>query len=191
MDLRCVIHASTELAETATIQNALRAYNRNGTDPMVLESRWPTLTNESPVVKSLLDNPATPLIQNLITTYSLQGEGFLIGRNGGLVAMTNLTSDYFQGDEEQFTETIKLDRDQAWIQDAEVDQSASALLIKIAVPVFTSANAPASGVLVIGLDQFIVEFYQGCHILDAPQQQPHSPANTTSLRSPEPTDSIR
>lgn len=172
-ELRCVIDATAHLAESTNIQRALEDYNRRVSDPMPLELRWSELSDDSPEVLQITHNPAAAEIHTLIHRYAYQGEGFLIGLNGGLVAATNRTSDYFQADEAQFNNAIRLAKGQSWIETNIVDTSASALLIKIAVPVFTTEanNAateppPASGVLVIGLDQFVVDFYRGCHILD-------------------------
>lgn len=172
-ELGCIIDASTELAATDTIQQALTHYNQSATNPLLLDRRWPQLDKHSPDVRQLTENPAAAPIWALIRRYALQGEGFLIGLNGGLVAATNLTSDFYQADEALFSEAITLAKGQAWITSDIVDTSASAVLIKIAVPVFdTTASensdepSRATGVLVIGLDEFVVDFYRGCHILD-------------------------
>src|SRR5690606_22664096 len=94
---------------------------------------------------------------------------FLIGLNGGLVAATYKTSDYYQGDEDQFMQAIGLSQGQVWMEQHVADESASAMLVKIAVPVFgrdaneVEQQAPI-GVLVLGLYEFVLELYADCKV---------------------------
>ncbi len=159
-EVPCMLEASKQLAEHPVLQRELSLFNEQKIDPMLLEAKWLGLSHDSAEILKIINNPASPLIQEFITQYSIQGEGFLIGLNGGLVAATNKTTDYFQGDEAQFTETLKLPKGEIWVEKDVADESASSLLVKIAVPVFSSSKV--SGVLVIGLDEFVVDFYGDC-----------------------------
>lgn len=159
---QCVIDASLTLARDPVLQQSLRAHNEKTPDPHLTEAQWPDLTPDSPLLSKLIKHPTAALIHRLIRKYSIQGEGFLIGRDGGLVAATNKTSDYYQGDEAQFTETLHMGRGEVWHQTHLVDESANALLVKIAVPVFLPEQETAAGVLVIGLDEFVLDVLEGC-----------------------------
>lgn len=163
--LKCVIQATVALSHNQTIQKELIKYNHNPNDPLQMDARWNSLTPDSTEISSIIHNPATPPINTLIHHYSIQGEGFLIGLNGGLVAATNKTSDYYQGDEDQFTKALKLPAGNAWTEKHITDKSANALLVKIAVPVYRRDKPGAQqaiGVLVVGLDEFVMETFDDC-----------------------------
>ncbi len=166
IELQCFIDAAIELAKSPVLHKELIEFNQESSNPILMERKWNHLKSDSSELLTIINNPATQEIANFITKYSIQGEGFLVGLNGGLVAATEKTTDYYQADENQFIETIKLNEGQAWLKRNVIDKSSSSMLIKIAVPVFTksihSKNISASGVLVIGLDEFVVGFKEGC-----------------------------
>lgn len=186
---QCLIDASIDLADSLEIWQQLNLYNERALDPQPIESRWTQLNTKSPEVLEVLNNPVSKTIKHLISKYSIEGEGFLIGMNGGLVAATNKTTDYYQGDEEQFYDAIKLPHGKVWLMKNVIDDSASAMLLKIAVPVFTdSSHTKANGVLVIGLYEFVLELYSDCRNFEddktlpalSPAPLPELPAEKTS-----------
>lgn len=158
----CLSFAIIALANTKLVQHEVRVYNGMNISPQTLENRWHELDESSPELEAILSNPVSTEIVNVIESLSAHGEGFLIGRNGGLIAATNKTTDYYQGDEPQFVETMKLPKGQVWVQRSIADKSAGTMLTKIATPVFTSSGPEPRGVLVIGLDQFVLDFSGAC-----------------------------
>ncbi len=164
LDFSCFISKASELAEYDTIIQETLKYNKLNIDAPSMDERWEELTTDSPELKTILDNPAAEDILSFIKTTSIEGEGFLIGENGGLVAATNKTTDYYQGDEAQFIKTIKLQPGEAWVKPNIHDKSAASMLVKIAVPVFdrTQKGRRPIGVLVVGLHEFVLELHSDC-----------------------------
>lgn len=162
VDVRCLIHSIVKLAQKPLIVEQLKAYNRKPHgDPRLLDQRWPTLTEESPVLRSVLDNPANSLILRFIALVSLGGEGMLIGQDGGLVAATNHTTDFWQGDEEQFLSVIDSPTAMPHVIAAYPDESTQRILIKVAAPVL-GENREKLGVLVVGFDAVVMEYRNLC-----------------------------
>lgn len=169
----CFVEGIIELANNEVIRKQTLRYNKSPARPKDIDKKWHNLDSDSPTLSAILKNPASKQIWKYIQTYSIDGEGFLIGADGGLVAATAKTSDYYQGDEPQFAQTITLRQGEHWMEKDIADESASAILIKIAVPVFASVvaeiqlenppqNHPAIGVLVIGLHQSVLEISRDC-----------------------------
>ncbi|WP_101757023.1 PDC sensor domain-containing protein [Oceanicoccus sp. KOV_DT_Chl] len=162
----CLAPSVIKLSRHPVIIDQLQIFNQqNNTAPLTIDTLWPSLGNDSTLLKSLLGNPVSRLIQAYINQVSLVGEGFLIGLNGGLVASTARTSDYYQGDEAQFLKTINLTKGQFHIINSYHDASTDSILVKIAVPVFSNDQQHphmAIGVLVVGLNSQIIEFRNLC-----------------------------
>jgi hypothetical protein len=69
---------------------------------------------------------------------------------GANVAMTNKTSDYWQGDEAKFTDSFKNGVGAIHISTVEFDESAQAYLVQVSVPVMEGGKA--IGALTIGVN---------------------------------------
>lgn len=171
----CIEKEILRLSTNDTIQDSLKRHNMHYQRPQELDIPWANATPDSEWVQSILQDPASVVIGALIQRFSYQGEGFLIGKNGGLAAATNKTSDYYQGDEAQFLDVIGLPKGELWVEENIPDKSAGSLLIKVATPVYdTKLNYQheAIGVLVVGLDQFVLEFSDKCHEYKPQAKQP-------------------
>ncbi len=123
---------------------------------------WPSLDNSAEIIVKLTTTPAAKVMQDWIHGISIQGEGLLIGKNGGLVASTEKTTDFWQGDEAQFLQAIILPKSKAYIQKQLLDESTNMMLLKISAPIYNPRSQHPIGVLVIGFDQFVIEFNQPC-----------------------------
>ena len=217
VDLTCFIDEISQLANHPVVRAETLRYNELDIDVLAIERKWVDLKKSAPEVNVVLTSPATEIIQAYIKSHSIDGEGFLIGKNGGLVASTNKTSDFYQADELQFSETIKLAYGHAWIKQGIIDESAETMLIKVAVPVFatnhqsksderkkqnreanrdinrevasstskplqnkgasTASNItaeraePPIGVLVIGLNEFVISVAEACETFTSSEQE--------------------
>jgi hypothetical protein len=153
---------------SSDVQTWLNDYNTHShiDDVKALDTTWAQLDSNSREIQTVLQHPAASALRAYQNHYSVLGESFLIGANGGLVATTDRTSDYWQGDEAQFLDTVKLPDGQFKLFTARVDDSAHALLAKLAIPIYTSKNTGTDkqpiGVLVLGFDQMVVDFELPC-----------------------------
>jgi len=69
---------------------------------------------------------------------------------GGNVAMTDKTSDYWQGDEAKFQKSFNGGAGAVFVDEVEFDDSAQAYLVQVSVPV--KDNNTVIGAITIGID---------------------------------------
>lgn len=174
VNLECLATRVVELARDPHLIADLNNYNASPLDPKKLDKVWANLQRHSGVIDRLINNQSAQVMRAWIQGVSIQGEGLLIGRNGGLTSATEKTSDFWQGDEAQFTKAIGLANGQAYVQTEMMDESTHLMLIKVSVPVYNPRGHNAVGVLVIGFDQFVVDFADPCGTTKLTQSAPAS-----------------
>jgi len=152
----------------ADVQRWLHDYNAHSSlaDVKALDAAWPRLATDSREIQAVLQHPAAAALRAFQNHYSVLGESFLIGADGGLVAATDRTSDYWQGDEAQFFDTVLLPNGKFKLFTAGVDESAHAMLAKLAIPIYNNNDDNHDdkpiGVLILGFDQVVVDFERPC-----------------------------
>lgn len=161
--LACLGNQVSNLAKDTKLLAAVNNYNSNPPDPQQLDKEWSTHNQSSPFLKQILDNDAADNMRKWIHRISIQGEGLLIGRNGGLVSATEKTTDYWQGDEAQYLKAISLRPGEVFMQNEMLDESTHLMLIKVSSPIYNPRSKHAIGVLVIGFDQFVIDFIEPCN----------------------------
>ena len=158
----CLGFTVVELAHKPELIEAVRTYNLSPPDVHALDLVWDSFSAQDADLRKVLLHPVTPLIQQAIEHISMQGEGFLMGANGGLVAATDKTTDFWQGDESQFSDAVLLPDGQWHIEGDIADDSSHSMLIKISSPVYDPKTHKSIGVLMLGFDQFVVDFEETC-----------------------------
>jgi len=154
--------------QSPDVQHWLLDYNTHSSldDVKALDAVWLHLATNSREIQAVLQHPAAAALRAYQNHYSVLGESFLIGENGGLVAATDRNSDYWQGDEAQFFDTVQLPVGTFKLFTAGLDESAHAMLAKMAIPVYDNKHKNHDdkliGVLVLGFDQVVVDFDQPC-----------------------------
>ncbi len=112
-------------------------------------------TNGMPSVahQGLLANPASTRLAELQRdTAPLFSEILLSDSNGFLIAASQATSDFYQGDEMHFSAAIGLPEGKSRIGAIEYDTSTQAFQVKFSLPVFLTGQDKAAGVLTFGVD---------------------------------------
>ena len=112
----------------------------------VMDRRWKD-PDESELVNSVLANPAAKVFLDF-QTYEKQRyrEIFLTDSLGAVIAATNKTSDYYQGDEFWWQAATK-NNGSVFLGDIEYDESSQAHSIAIAIPVEDTQHAAIIGVI--------------------------------------------
>lgn len=104
------------------------------------EKTWSTLSTNAAQVQALMTNDAAEELKKLQQSRPFFTELILMDQQGALVAMTHRTSDYWQGDEEKFTETYPKGT-QALHKSAPVyDASVGGYVVQVSVPVIDQAE---------------------------------------------------
>jgi len=123
------------------------------TDVQAKDREWQAATGVTPFMESLIKNAAGTRLVELETSSPWYFEVFLMDQLGANVAMTNKTSDYWQGDEAKFTESFKNGVGAVHVSEAKFDESAQAYLIQVSVPVMDEGKAIGALTVGVNLDE--------------------------------------
>lgn len=118
------------------------------------DEQWQSTEGVDEFMQSLSDNAAAKELAKLEASAGYFTELFLMGNQGENVAMTNKTSDYWQGDEAKFIESYKSGIGAVHVGKVEFDESAQAYLVQISVPVLDAGRAIGALTIGVNLDKF-------------------------------------
>lgn len=129
--------------------------NRSLSDILNLDNQWqahaPTLA--SPLARDILALPPSRELARWQKDQSgLVTEVFLTDRLGANVAQSQLTTDYWQGDELKFQRVVAAPPDALYLSDVRFDGSAQRFQVHASMPVRARADGRFLGAVVMGLD---------------------------------------
>lgn len=114
------------------------------------DKQWQATPGVADFMKALMDSECGRHLRSIQESEPYYSEIFVMDNQGALVALTNKTSDYWQGDEAKFTESYKGGAGGVHISDVEFDDSAQTYLVQVSVPVKDGGRA--IGAVTIGID---------------------------------------
>lgn len=117
------------------------------------DKEWMAATGLDEQMKALMKNAAANELNQLEATKPYFFESILMDNQGANVAMTNKTSDYWQGDEDKFTNAYKGGAGGVDISKSKFDDSAKAYLVQISVPVVDGGTVIGALCVGINLDE--------------------------------------
>lgn len=133
---------------------AHNAKNISLSDIQELDSKWRETSGLAAFMMPYFDNPGVEALTDLESEADYVLESFIMGNQGGVVAATNKTSDYWQGDEAKFTDSYASGKGQVHLGDVEFDDSAQAYLVQISVPVISEGSAIGAITIGVNVDEF-------------------------------------
>lgn len=139
--------------ENPIIVQAVKAQNAKGMtleEIKAFDERWKATPGIADFMKPYLENECAKELQKLKESAPYFAEIFVTDNQGSLVAATDKTSDYWQGDEAKFTECFKGEEGVLYIADVEFDESTQTYLVQVSVPVRDEGKV--IGVIVVGID---------------------------------------
>ncbi len=153
--------ARTEVQEwlnSAVVRDQVKAQNsKNGgmseAEIIALDRQWRAETGASdqPLIRQVL---ATPLSSYLAEIKEKSGgkytEIFVMDSVGLNVGQSDVTSDYWQGDEAKWQQTFQVGPDAIHIGDVEMDESTQQLQVQLSLPVVD--NGAVIGAVTIGVN---------------------------------------
>ncbi|WP_029652486.1 transporter substrate-binding domain-containing protein [Marinobacter daepoensis] len=153
-----------DLSPAVNLGNALSqgpAYD-NLTDILNKDVLWQALAPHlpTPLAREILALPASEALAHWQAAHApMVTEVFLTDRSGALVAMSRLSSDYWQGDERKFQEIagepelgVERKKD-IWISPIRYDASTARFQVTVSFPVpLSEPSNQLEGVLIFGLD---------------------------------------
>lgn len=112
-------------------------------------AEWPEEGADSPLLRSVLEDPISNDLMNYMEMSPLFGEIFVTDRFGQTVASTGRTWNFWQAKENWWKEGIQLSFRKSYVGGIRYDSSAEVYSFDVAVPIRDryNPNAPAAGVV--------------------------------------------
>lgn len=117
------------------------------------DNKWKATSGVDEFMKSLLENASAKELLKIEKTKPYFMELFLMDNQGGNVAMTNKTGDYWQGDEAKWKQSFKGGAGALHIGKVKFDESVQAYLVQVSVPVMDGSKAIGAITFGINLDE--------------------------------------
>lgn len=114
------------------------------------DKKWQATSGMDEFMKGLMGNAGAKRLMQIEKENRAIVESFLMDNKGANVAMTNKTSDYWQGDEAKFKKSFNGGKGAVFIDQAKFDKSAQAYVVQISVPVMS--NGAAIGAITYGVN---------------------------------------
>ena len=149
----------TSLSLNAVLQTAVQDANRSyAGDASAIQStmqardeQWQAAdaanNDNDPLVRQFLVNAASKELVKFQNAFPSHVEVFITDSNGGLVAATNRTSDYYQADEAWWKAAYNNGQGATYISEPKYDQSAGIFGIQIALPIRDSETRQVLGII--------------------------------------------
>lgn len=136
-----------KLKETGTDTTLIAAVNKQNSENLSMstissrDKKWQETSGLDDLMKSLMSNSAAKRLAQIEKENKVIVESFLMDKKGANVAMTNKTSDYWQGDEAKFTKSFKGGKGAVHMGKSKFDKSAQAYVIQVSIPVMSGGRA--------------------------------------------------
>ena len=114
-----------------------------------LDDDWKGTEELTPFKRSLQQNSAGKLLKRYVSRNPFLNEAFLTDNQGANVAAFPATSDYWQGDEEKWTESFNEGVGKIFVGPLERDESTNTVAVQVSAPLFHQGET--IGVLVVGV----------------------------------------
>ena len=127
---------------------------KHGTDPVMVEAvkaenakgktldqikqmdeKWRAHAGIADYMKTLMDSECGKYLLGIQGSAPYYAEIFVMDNQGANVAMTDKTSDYWQGDEAKFKKSFANGAGAVFVDEVEFDDSTQAYLVQVSVPV--------------------------------------------------------
>jgi len=101
-----------------------------------LDEEWKVASGDSSLIKEYLETPMAIRLKRLVQRNSSLAEIFITDIEGGLIASSGRTSDFYQADEEWWQEAFNKGEGGIFIGDVHIDESAGVPSITVAMPLY-------------------------------------------------------
>ena len=150
--LRVKVRTVQHMALNPLLVRAVRQQNALGLTQEVINKRdkeWRATKEPTPYKISLQTSPAGRFLKEQVTRNASFNEAFLTGNQGANVAAYPATSDYWQGDEDKWTDSFNGGDGQIFIGKLALDESTNTVAAQVSAPVLDRGKT--IGVLVVGI----------------------------------------
>ena len=150
--LRTKMRTVQHMALNPALIQAVRQQNVEALDMNNIKQRdtdWKATKALTPFKRSLQENHAGKMLKRYVVRNPSLNEAFLTDNKGANVAAFPATSDYWQGDEEKWTESFNEGSGQLFLGPVERDESTNTYAVQVSAPLFHQGKT--IGVLVVGV----------------------------------------
>ena len=148
--------ANTKLAVLGTdpiIVNAVKDQNAKGKTLVWIQDmdeKWKATAGIVDYMQALIDSECGRHLGSIRNSAAYYAEIFVMDNQGANVAMTDKTSDYWQGDEAKFKKSYNGGEGAVFVDEVEFDDSTQAYLVQVSVPVKNGDQV--IGAITFGID---------------------------------------
>ncbi|GIK99578.1 MAG: hypothetical protein BroJett029_37870 [Alphaproteobacteria bacterium] len=143
-----------------TVVEAVKAQNAKNAalsqaDIDALDQQWRTETSagSKPLIDATLSNALSQYLKKLKDdSQGLYTEIFVMDAKGLNVGQSDVTSDYWQGDEDKWQQTYPVGPDALLIGEVEQDESTQRFQTQVSLSVVDPANGAVIGAVTVGID---------------------------------------
>jgi hypothetical protein len=152
--------ANSTLAEYGTdpvIVGAVKAENAKGKtldQIKELDKKWMATPGVTDYMKALMENECGKYLRKIQDQAPYYAEIFVMDDQGANVAMSDKTSDYWQGDEAKFIKSYNDGKGAVFVDDVKFDNSTQAYLVQVSVPVKDGDKVIGAITFGINVDKF-------------------------------------
>ena len=142
------------LIDAIIAQNAVTsAYDQAKIDALDAQWRAEVGAASKPLIDATLGNGASQYLAGVQeASAGKYTEIFAMDAKGLNVAQSTLTSDYWQGDEDKFTQSFGAGADAVHIGEIEQDESTQIFQSQVSVPITDPATGAVIGAITVGVD---------------------------------------
>ena len=144
------------LGSAPEIVSAVKAQNAKGMsleEIKAMDEKWKATPGVAPFMQALMDSACGKFLIGIQNSKAFYAEIFVMDNQGANVAMTNKTSDFWQGDEAKFKKSFNGGAGDIFVDEVEFDDSSQAYLVQVSVPVMDGGKAIGAVTFGIDVDQ--------------------------------------
>ena len=145
--------------DPAVVQAVLEQNQRNSgmsqDEIDMLDANWRAEVgaSSSPTIDPVLNNPSSAFLREQVAAAGgAITEIFTMDLNGLNVAASDTTSDYWQGDEDKFSQTYLIGAGAVHISDVEFDESSQSYQAQVSITLVDPGTNAAIGAMTVGLN---------------------------------------
>ena len=151
-EVKDIVPEILQTAANPAIVQAVKEQNAKAialTKIQEMDKAWSSAKTPDGFMKSLTSNPAAKALAAVEKSKPYLVEFILTDNQGANVAITSMTSDYWQGDEPKFTNAFNDGQGKTYIARPQSDKSSGEVISQVSVPVMS--NGKAIGTLTVGV----------------------------------------
>ncbi|MDA3788354.1 MAG: PDC sensor domain-containing protein [Desulfobacula sp.] len=142
-----------DLGTDPVVVSAVKAENAKGKtlDQIKdMDEKWKAFAGIADYMKTIMDSECAKHLYTIQEAAHYYAEIFVMDNQGANVAMTDKTSDYWQGDEAKFKNSFADGSGAVFVDDVKFDDSSQAYLVQVSVPV--KDGDKVIGAITFGID---------------------------------------